>query len=129
MSRRERSSLESVVTNGHLVEIWGKLLHKKTYGNNNAHPSSNNNSVPVEVELDRRKEFVVDDNPLFGPQAFFASKFIGARLIPRRKRRLTTVAVREYWTKRFSRVLRFRYTVPAAVRKSLNTWIPVLRTY
>lgn len=41
---------------------------------------------------------------------------------------VTAVAVREHGTKHFSNVIRFMYTVPSAIARSVETWIAVPRT-
>lgn len=76
--------------------------------------------------MDRRRGFVVDDNPALGPGAFFATKNVGASaatLVGQKK--ATAVAVREQGTEKFAKVLRFMYTVPTPVQEILNTWIAV----
>lgn len=76
--------------------------------------------------FDRRAAFVVDDDPDAGFASFFAQKSakpLGAR--PLRKSQVSAIAVREKGNEHFSKVLRFMYTVPTSLARSIETWIAV----
>ena len=73
---------------------------------------------------DRRHNFIIDDSPELGPESFFARKRVSkcARLgIPK----VSAIAVREYGTEKYGKLLRFLYTVPDHVQDRLNTWLAV----
>lgn len=75
------------------------------------------------LDLDRRKEFVVDDAPNLGPEVFFASKAFNGVGTRTGSNRVTAIAVREHETGKYAKVLRFMYNVPGALQNSLKTWI------
>jgi hypothetical protein len=94
-------------------------------------PLSSRNSAPDarRTELDRRRKFVVNEFPDAGPASFFAVKSVTSSGGGRSGRSdVTAVAVREHGTKYFSNVLRFMYSVPSVMARSLETWIAVPRT-
>jgi len=78
-------------------------------------------------DLDRRREFVIDDKPSLGPESFFATKFAGATGRRVGQSRMAAVAVRERGNQTFCKVLRFMYTVPRSIQDALNTWIAVVK--
>lgn len=79
------------------------------------------------MPLDKRNEFIVDDDLTLGPSPLLATKFFDAigRMVG--QNRMAAVAVRERGTKTFCNVLRFMYTVPPSIQNTLNTWKVVLK--
>ncbi|PXF43284.1 hypothetical protein BWQ96_06981 [Gracilariopsis chorda] len=93
-----------------------------THGEGNGeHPAV----APHQLYCDRRRTFVIDNDPNLGPEAFFATKNAGTGRGRSRQRSMNAIAVRERGTDKFSKVLRFMYTVPAGIQDALNTWIAV----
>lgn len=76
--------------------------------------------------MDFGRAFVVDENPHSVPKVFIATKSDNPPYSARvGQKKMTTIAVREQGTEKFSKFLCFMYTVPASIRDRLNTWILV----
>ena len=80
---------------------------------NDASASSSNTNNGINV--DRRKEFVIDDDPKRAPCLFLSTKSLRASINKTGERRMAAIAVRENGTSRFSRGFRFTHIVPASV--------------
>jgi hypothetical protein len=79
---------------------------------------------------DRRRDFIIDDQPEVGLAAFVDTKNV--KLIDRHagsrganKVDVTAVAVRDQRTTDFSKIIRFGYSLPPAIEAKLNSWIAV----
>lgn len=77
------------------------------------------------TSFDRRRAFIIDDNPGLGPEVFFATKNVASSGSFVELKKMTAVAVREHRTEKFAKILRFMYTVPSSVENALNTWIAI----
>lgn len=73
--------------------------------------------------IDRRQQFVVDDNPNLGNKAFYATKSIARSNLG--QRRSTAIAVREHGTEKFCKVLRFKVNAPDCISDQLKKWLAV----
>lgn len=79
------------------------------------------------VQFDRRRGFVIDNEPPSGPDEFFATKnspVMARRLV---HCKVIAAAVRELGTEKFSCVLGFIYAAPLPLQSSLITWTAVPR--
>lgn len=82
--------------------------------------------VSLAVNADRKRAFIVDDNPQFGPEVFMASKSVGASSSSKvGQKRVTSIAVKESGREKFGEVLRFMYAVPTSIEEHLNNWVAV----
>lgn len=86
-------------------------------------PSGSNHAAA----FDRPKKYVIGDDPGAGPLAQTASKKIRA-LADGSKVPITAVAVRERGTDKYSKVLRFLFSVPLPLQNKLNVWVAVPKT-
>lgn len=77
--------------------------------------------------FDRQSAFIVDDNPQLEPEAFSASKSVTSQNSLMENRKVTAVAIREHGTEKFSKVLRFMYSVPDGVNNHFNRWVAVTK--
>ncbi|PXF45213.1 hypothetical protein BWQ96_05043 [Gracilariopsis chorda] len=107
----------------------GQEMGKAT-GNVLAVDTSENgdDGIASNVQLDRRRGFVVIENPQLGPKAFFATKNIGTSgtcVVAQNK--TTAMAVWSQGMEKFAKLLRFMYTVLTSLQESLNLWIAVAK--
>ena len=86
-------------------------------------------TTAVQTVFDRRRTFVIDDSPSTGPSSFFAIQSVrtsGGSATGTSQ--VTAVAVWEQGTKHFNKIIRFMYSVPSTISRSIETWIAVPRT-
>lgn len=81
------------------------------------------------IVADRRRTFIIDDSPTQSQDFWTATKKLRVcqddSSSPVTRSVVTTVAVRERGTDSYSRVLRFLYNVPTAMKDCLNSWVAV----
>ena len=82
---------------------------------------------------DRRRAFIIDDGRYCGPASFFATKYVTPvnscdPASTCRKSQITAISVRERGTDKYSKWIRFMYTVPSAIREGFETWIAAPKT-
>ena len=76
--------------------------------------------------FDRRRDFVIDDQPEMGSAAFIATKSMkiaGNRAGNRV--RVTALAIRERGTEKQAKIIRFGYLLPPHLERKVNCWIAV----
>ncbi|PXF43106.1 hypothetical protein BWQ96_07140 [Gracilariopsis chorda] len=84
---------------------------------------------PTTLSTDRARTFILNDEPSQGPKTWFAGKTLKIRnrgeshAVNRVK--VTAVAVRERGTDKFSRIIRFIYSLPSSFSTLLESWIAV----
>ncbi|PXF43989.1 hypothetical protein BWQ96_06222 [Gracilariopsis chorda] len=84
---------------------------------------------PTTLSTDRARTFILNDEPSQGPKTWFAGKTLEIRnrgeshAVNRVK--VTAVAVRERGTDKFSRIIRFIYSLPSSFSTLLESWIAV----
>lgn len=76
------------------------------------------------LSYDRSSAFVIDHSAQLGNAVFMASKPL--KPTERTRRRIVrAVAVREYGTAKFSRVIRFMHLLPSGIDEELGKWVAV----
>ena len=78
--------------------------------------------------LDRRRAFIIDDSPEACPDAYFAVKYLKVSWGRKSGRiKATATAVRDRGTAKFSKVVRFLYSLPSDLAQSMEMWVAVRR--